>query len=142
MKFWDTSAIVALCVDERSSRAGRAILEQDSSIVVWWATRTECISALTRQMHEGTLKPAGQKQARLVLEQLTVSWTEMQPSEAVRDAAKRLLGVHSLRAADAFQLAAAIRWCQGETKGAAVVSFDGRLREAATKEGFTVLPEA
>ena len=141
MKFWDTSAVVALCVTEPSSAAVRPILQRDSSIVVWWATHTECISALMRQVRDGSLKLAGERQARFVLKTLTMSWTEMQPSNPLRDTAERLLAVHALRAADAFQLSAAIRWCQGEPKGAEVVSFDLRLREAASKEGFSILPE-
>ena len=31
------------------------ILVEDPSMVVWWGTRTECISALTRQVREGSL---------------------------------------------------------------------------------------
>ena len=54
---------------------------------------------------------------------------------------ERLRGVHPLRAAAAFQLAAALLWSQGETRGHYFVSFDQRLREAAGKEGFSVLPE-
>jgi hypothetical protein len=39
-----------------------------------------------------------------------------------------------------LQLAAALVWCGGQTRGAEVVSFDSRLREAALREGFGVLP--
>ena len=66
---------------------------------------------------------------------------EIQPSESVRGTAERLLGVHPLRAADAFQLASAIQWCQGLTAGNGLVVFDRRLREAGYAEGFTVLPD-
>ena len=52
----------------------------------------------------------------------------------------RLLAVHPLRAADAFQLAAALQWCGGRTKDVGFVSFDARLREAGYREGFTLLP--
>ena len=46
MRFWDTSAIVPLCVDEPSSAMVKAIFKEGSSLVVWWATQTECVSAL------------------------------------------------------------------------------------------------
>lgn len=141
MKFWDTSAVVSLCVSEPASAAVKPVLHDDSSIVVWWATRTECVSAFRRQWREGVLKAEGEAQARKILETLAASWTEMQPATGLRDTAERLLAVHSLRAAGAFQLAAALRWCRGETKEAALVSFDTRLRDAAAKEGFAVLPE-
>ena len=131
MKFWDTSAIVPLCVSEPASSTAKAILAKDTSVVVWWATRTECISALARQAREGGLSALGERQARQVLESLPGTWTEMQPTEALRIAAERLLAVHFLRAADSFQLAAALQWCQRQTKGLSFVSFDTRLREAA-----------
>jgi uncharacterized protein with PIN domain len=140
VKFWDTSAIVPLCVDEPSSSTVKAILSDDPAIVVWWATRTECTSALMRQAREGGLGTAGESQARNVLGTLAKAWTEVQPSEALRGTAERLLAVHPLRAADAFQLAAAMQWCGRQTADKAVVFFDARLRAAAYKEGFALLP--
>ena len=109
-------------------------------MVVWWGTRTECVSAFGRQAREGDLGLAGERQARRVLEALAESWIEIQPTETVRGGAERLLAVHPLRAADAFQLAAAVEWCQRQTRGAGLVSFDARLREAAYREGFSLLP--
>ncbi len=141
MKFWDTSAIVPLCVQEPTSATVQEILVGDPSLVVWWGTRIECISALIRQRREGSLTPTDERAARHVLHTLTQSWTEMQPSEALRGTAERLLAVHPLRAADALQLAAAILWCQGLTTGHGFVAFDRRLRDAGYQEGFTVLPE-
>ena len=142
MKFWDTSAVVPLCVQEPNSATVQEILVEDPSMVVWWGTRTECISALMRQVREGSLAPADERAARHVLHTLMQTWTEMQPSEALRSTAERLLAVHPLRTADALQLAAAILWCQGFTTGQGFVSFDQRLCEVGYREGFTVLPEA
>lgn len=140
MKFWDTSAIVPLCVDEPTSSTVKDILSDDLAIVVWWATHTECTSALMRQAREGGLGATGETQARNVLGTLTKAWIEVQPSEALRGAAERLLAIHPLRAADALQLAAALQWCERQTADKTVVSFDGRLRAAAYKEGFSLLP--
>ena len=140
MKFWDTSAIVPLCVVEPASPVVKSILSTDPSIVVWWATRSECISALTRQRREGGLSLQGERQARRLLRLLTGSWSEVRPSELLRSTAERLLAAHILRAADAFQLAAALQWCQRHTTDRELVTFDLRLREAAREEGFTILP--
>ncbi len=140
MKFWDTSAIVPLCVTEPESATVKSILSKDSSVVVWWASRTECISAFMRQSREGSLNMESERQATQVLESLATSWTEVLPSAALRATAERLLAVHVLRAADAFQLSAAIQWCQRHTTNKELVSFDTRLREAGHKEGFNVLP--
>jgi len=140
VKFWDTSAIVALLVIEPSSGTAKSILTEDPSVVVWWATRTECVSALNRQIREGTLRLEDERQARQVLQQLAGAWSEVQPSESLRGTAERLLAVHALRAADALQLAATLHWCQRQPVNRHLVSFDTRLRDAAYKEGFTVLP--
>ena len=140
MKFWDTSAIVPLCVTEPASAAVKSILSKDSSIVVWWATRTECVSALMRQRREGGLNIQSERQARHLLGLLAGTWSEVQPTDLLRATADRLLAAHPLRAADALQLAAALQWCQRRTTDRELVSFDIRLREAARKEGFTILP--
>lgn len=141
MNFWDTSAIVPLCVQEPTSALVKAVLIGDEAMVVWWGTRTECLSALVRQVREGNLTPLDERNARYVLHTLAQSWVEIQPSEALRGTAERLVAVHPLRAADALQLAAALLWCQGASTRQGFVTFDRRLREAGYREGFTVLPE-
>ena len=140
MIFWDSSAIVPLCVNEPSTAAVKSILADDPMAVVWWTTRTECISALARQSREGGINLVGERQARDVLNKLAGTWIEIQPTSSLRTLAERLLGVHVLRAADAFQLAAALQWCRGQTSGMSLVCFDSRLRSAAHREGFNVLP--
>ena len=141
MKFWDTSAVVPLCVQEPDSTVVREILVGDASMVVWWGTRTECVSALMRRMREGGLTHGDQGAARHVLRSLADAWMEIQPQETLRSIAERLLAVHSLRTADALQLAAAMVWCRHVPAGQDFVTFDRRLRDAGYREGFTVLPE-
>ena len=140
MRFWDTSAIVPVCVAEPASAKVRRLVEADSSIVVWWATRVECLSALARRRRDGVLGAPAEAQARRVLVALAGAWSEVVPSERLRQRTERLLSLHALRASDAFQLAAALLWSRGETTGEAFVSFDERLREAAGREGFRILP--
>lgn len=140
MRFWDSSALISLCVDEPKSGPMRTVLRGDPEIATWWSTRTECLSGLMRRSREGSIRGEGLSQARAVLVTLADSWVEVVPSELVRSNAERLLAAHPLRAADALQLAAALVWCGGKPEGAEVVSFDVRLREAALREGFAVLP--
>lgn len=140
MKFWDSSAVIALCVDEPTSAALRPVLQRDPAMVAWWSTRTECVSALLRRSRERSIAARGLADARAALIALADAWVEVQPSESIRNGAERLLAVHRLRAAGAMQLAAALVWCGGQTRDAEVISFDGRLREAALREGFSVLP--
>jgi predicted nucleic acid-binding protein len=109
-------------------------------MVVWWATRVECLSALARRRREGVLSINAEVSAKEIISVLSREWSEVQPSELVRQRAERLLQVHSLRAADSFQLAAALIWAQESPLGLPLVCMDQNLREAALKEGFTVLP--
>jgi predicted nucleic acid-binding protein len=98
------------------------------------------VSAFVRRAREDDLTAAGERQARDVLEALAAAWTEVLPSEPLRASTERLLAVHPLRAADAFQLAAALAWCQGHPTGRALVTFDVRLGAAGRREGFAILP--
>ncbi len=141
MKFWDTSAIVPLCVAEPASARAREVAEADPSLVVWWSTRTECVSAIARRRRDGQLSAEAEQQARQVLTALASAWSEVLPSESLRARGERLLAVHPLRAADALQLAAALLWARGDTVRHTIMSYDDRLRDAARREGFLILPE-
>ena len=141
MNFWDASAVVPFCVEEPASALVREILVEDVSMVVWWGTRTECVSALMRRTRDGGMTRADERAARDVLRSLANAWMEMQPNDALRNTAERLLAVHPLRSADALQLAAALLWCGQAPAGQNFVTFDQRLRDASFREGFTVLPE-
>lgn len=140
MKFWDSSAIIPLCLQEPTSEQVQAVLKTDEDIVVWWTTRIECLSALQRRQREGALHAETQLKSRAVLSALGTAWSEVLPSERVRQRAERLLAIHPLRAADALQLAAALIWAEEAPQGLEVVCVDKNLREGALKEGFTVLP--
>ncbi|MEW6271456.1 MAG: type II toxin-antitoxin system VapC family toxin [Thermodesulfobacteriota bacterium] len=140
MRFWDTSAIVPLCVAEPASSEVRGILEHDPVLVVWWATRTEVLSALARRAREERRAALARDQARDALEALVGVWSEVTPGERVRETAERLLRVHPLRAGDAFQLAAATVWARGRPRHHSFVAYGDRLRRAAAAEGFDVLP--
>ena len=66
-------------------------------------------------------------------------WTEVQPSDDVREQAIRLLRVHTLRAADAIQLAAAIVVAEFQPGTLEFVTLDKNQAAAADKEGFRVI---
>ena len=140
MRFWDSSAVIPLCLKEPNSEELRRLIQGDEDIVVWWATRVECVSALSRRRREGVLPYESEQKAKGILFELSIHWAEVQPSDQVRQRAERLLTVHPLRAADAFQLAAALIWAEEMPRGLEVVCLDQNLKEATTKEGFTVLP--
>lgn len=140
MKFWDASALIPLCLQERESPSLKKLVQADQSIVAWWASPIECLSALARLRREEALSLEEEGQAQAVLRALMAGWTEVEPSEAVRDQAARVLRLHPLRAADSLQLAAAMVWCQGDPSHREFVCLDQRLRDAGRREGFIVLP--
>ena len=140
MKFWDSSAIIPLCLKEQMSEMLKRLTKSDEDLIVGWATRVECLSALSRRRREGMLNTDAELKAKAILSVLSAEWSEVQPSELVRQRAERLLSIHSLRSADAFQLAAALIWAQESPPGLEIVCLDQNLREAAHKEGFTILP--
>jgi predicted nucleic acid-binding protein len=136
VKFWDSSALVALCVTEPATATLLALARQDPAIVVWWTSAVECDSAIARLDREGALTSAAAAAAFRRLDQLKQSWIEVEPHDEIRDVARRLLRVHVLRAADALQLAAAYLAAERRPPTLAIVTLDQRLREAAQKEGF------
>jgi predicted nucleic acid-binding protein len=140
VRFWDSSAIIPLCLKEQASETVKRLIKADEDIVVWWATKVECLSALSRRRREGALDNNSELRAKAILSVLSEEWSEVQPGELVRQRAERLLAIHPLRSADAFQLAAALIWAQENPQGLEMVCFDQNLREAGHKEGFTLLP--
>jgi uncharacterized protein len=140
MKFWDSSAIVPLFVTERGSAELRALHTQDGEVVVWWATPVECAAALARLERDGRLDAQGTAAAFRALDGAASNWLQVEPIDAIRETARRLLRVHPLRTGDALQLAAAIMAAEGRPSTMTFVALDARLRDAAEKEGFRVLP--
>jgi len=140
MKFWDSSAVIPLCFKESESEVIQELVRADSDMVVWWTTQVECVSALSRRLREGSIPSGAELKAKAILSALSSAWSEVQPTELVRLRAERLLMVHPLRAADAFQLAAALTWAQESPVGLDFVCLDQALRLAVAKEGFTALP--
>ena len=139
MRFWDSSALLPLLVDEAMGEQVRGWLREDTGILAWWATRVEIASVIARREREGLLSGTEANAACAALQQIAGAWEEIAPSEIVRSAAQRLVRNHSLRAADSLQLAAA--WiASGQVPAALeIVSLDERLNMAARREGFRVL---
>lgn len=139
MRFWDASAVVPLLFAEPEREALLGSLERDPEMLVWWGTPVECASAIARREREGVLELAQATAALDRLRSLGAAWHEVLPSDAVRNAAQRLLRVHPLRAADSLQLAAAVVAAEGEATSLEFVSLDERLSAAAAREGFVLL---
>ncbi len=117
----------------------RSLYRADAGVLVWWGTRVECESAIARLERDRKLRPRSAATARGRLARFAATWQEVQPSESLREYALRLLRAHELRAADALQLAAGVAAAEGRPTTLAFVCLDGRLAEAAEREGFPVV---
>jgi predicted nucleic acid-binding protein len=142
VRFWDTSAIVPLVVQEPRAVAVRQALRDDPRLIVWWATLAECVSAISRLEREGALTATEAARGLANLRDAHQSWGEIEPGDRLRDIAIRLLRTHPLTTADALQLAAAITAADGEPRSLPFVTLDDRLARAAEREGFPVLEPA
>jgi hypothetical protein len=140
MKFWDSSAIVPLILDEDSSDYCAEVLSDDPDMLIWCLSGVEVVSALCRRVREGGLGEDELRRARERLRALLDTVYEVSSIERVRSRALRLLEVHPLRAADACQLAAALVGTREDPQRLAFLCFDRRLERAALKEGFVVNP--
>ena len=138
MRFWDSSAIAPLLVEETATRPREAQLHEDAEILVWYGTWAELESAICRRERESSIDPEQAAMARTRLSVLTRACLEVQPTSWVRERAIRLLRVHPLRAADAMQLAAALVAFKERTAGNRFLTADLRLAKAAILEGFAV----
>lgn len=140
MRFWDSSALVPLTIDERFSAVAIELAAGDRDHVVWWVTPIEVEAALARALRLQSLDEPTYRRGVETLSAFRAESFEVAPIEGVRREALRIVRLHDLRTADALQLAAALTWCSGEPAGHGFVSFDRRLRAAARAERFEVLP--
>jgi len=136
--FWDSSALVPVCVDEQASPRARILLRSFDP-VVWWASSVEIYGAIYRLHRNQEIREREKQPAIARLRILSLGWREMLPDDHVRDLALDCLGKYSLRAADALQLAAALVWCQQRPARRTFITADHRLAGAARSVGFSVL---
>ncbi len=136
--FWDSSALVPLCIQESTSRQVRSYLRKYAP-VVWWASPVEVHSAVARLHRSGAVNETEKQGALARLAVLRRGWGEILPDDSLRELAGKLLDVYALRAADSLQLAAALTWCRQQPAKRTFISGDERLCDAAEGEGFVVV---
>lgn len=136
MTFWDSSAVVPLIIRQPMTELAEQHLRVDARMVVWWGSHVECVSALRRLERERHLTSKELEETLATIGLLSAHWIEILPHHDVRRLAEQLLARHSLRAADALQLAAALTWAGPSPTGFFFASFDERLTDAAAREGL------
>lgn len=138
MRFWDSSALVPLCLNSTQTKYCLDLFKKDPHIIVWCLTLNEIWSALCRQAKEQIISDDHLQTAKKRARQLSDSWSEVVIIEKARERSLRLMEVHGLKAADSLQLAAALIAADEQTRQFEFVSLDKRLILAAQKEGFVV----
>jgi predicted nucleic acid-binding protein len=133
--FWDASALVPLCVRQAITPRVLAFYKIYEP-AVWWATPVEVASALARLLRTKQIDSTNWTKARKTAVGLADSWSVIQPSDVLRAKSIQLVERYDLRAADSFQLAAALEWCEDVPQGRVFLTTDQKLRDAALLNGF------
>lgn len=130
-----------LLVSQPQSRQVEQWVGEDDALAVWMLTPVELTSAIRRLVRERALNERDAAMVESRIDDLMRVSHVVVDVEGVRTQARRLLRLHSLRSADALQLAAALEWTGGRTAGRTLVSLDAQLTAAALREGFHVVPD-
>ena len=133
--FWDSSALVPLCIHQPFTGWATRLFKTYQAIV-WWATPVEIASALARLLRVNQITVDEWNKEKKFAGRLADLWLVVQPTDKVQTRAAHLVDLYDLRAADCFQLAAALDWCDDAPKGQVFLSADRRLRDAALLCGF------
>jgi uncharacterized protein len=139
MRFWDTSALVPLILDEPWSRGMRVIFADDPDVLTSAFTTIEIASAVWRRRHADQLPLAEHQEADRLFADLSMTWTELAVSQEAIDSATGAMSRQALRAGDALQLGTALV-AAGQPSKLVFVTLDEDLKAAARAEGFPVLP--
>jgi predicted nucleic acid-binding protein len=135
--FWDTSALIPLCVHQKQSKPA-SVLYAGHGIAVWWATPVEIVSGLTRLVRMNEITHDQFLVGKQREESLAQVWDTVSPSRSILVRARLLVETYPLRAADALQMAAALDYFETLPKGNVFITADQRLADAAHQSGFSV----
>jgi len=139
VRFWDTSALLSLLNERSSSRMDELFANGEAPILAWSLTEVEVHAALCRLLRLKEMRENDLEKALETWKEISLEITWVRDYEAVQERALRVLRFHPLNAADALQLASALVAASDRTTGHQFVTLDGRLAQAAAKEGFQVI---
>lgn len=136
--FWDTSALVPLCVNEPRTATARSDWRRFREHFVWNETIVEIESSIARLLREEYLNQSSHQIALNQLAFIESNWIVVESTLRMTTLARTFPSIYGLRALDSLQLAAALIWCNEFPKNKNFVSADARLSKAAESAGFTV----
>ncbi|WP_084101716.1 type II toxin-antitoxin system VapC family toxin [Demequina sp. NBRC 110051] len=135
--YFDTSALVKLCVLETGTPLAVALWREADAVVTSRIADAEVRSVLAAAERIGRIDAAPAAQARERWDELWPSLAKIEVSPALMDHAAALADRRPLRAGDATHLASALTLMSA---GLVMAAWDRRLVAAARAEGLTVLP--
>jgi uncharacterized protein len=132
--YLDTSSLVKLYVEERSSTAVRRLVEEAELVATSIVAYPEARAAFARQYREGGLTTAGRDRARADFEQDWPRYLTVDVSEAVYRNAGDLAERHGLRGFDSIHLASYLSLVREGARQVRFSAFDEALTRAARNE--------
>ena len=135
--YFDTSALLKLVVAEVGADKARLLWQQAHEVVVSRLAWPEAIGALAAARRGQRLTQEGHQVATRVLLSGFERCTVVSVADPIVDHAAELAAGYQLRAADAIHLATALAALEPDS---AFVTWDKRLRQAATLAGLVTAP--
>ena len=135
--FWDTSAIIPICCVQAFSPDARRTFRRFPMPALWWGTPVEVRSSFKRLKDYGELP--NETSAIRHWSKFRAKAIEILPDENILSIAESVPMTYGLRALDAFQLAAALVWCNERPRNRPFICADKRLGEAVSNAGFDVV---
>ena len=135
--YFDTSALVKLCVAEPGSELAAALWEGADLVATSRLADAEVRALLAGGRRAGVIDTRVERAALAQWDRLWPALHVVELHEPVTAGAATLVGYHALRAADALHLASALALRSDEL---VVVACDEHVVAAARAEGLRVVP--
>jgi predicted nucleic acid-binding protein len=135
--YLDTSTLVKLYIEEAHALLVRQWVKEAEIVATCRIAYPETMSALSRRLRQGDLH---RKEYDLLISKFSGEWKSFAGIDFDEVEAGRLVNLYGLRGFDAVHLSAAKLVKAGQNNlSISFSSFDEKLNNAATAEGFTVL---
>jgi predicted nucleic acid-binding protein len=136
----ESSAVLAWLLGEPGGEAVRQTLAGAERVIASDLTLVECDRSLVRASTTRRVSEVQAADRRGLLAAAAAHWDILHVEAEVVDRARRPFPAEPLRTLDALHLASALT-ARAALPGLALLSLDGRVREAGHGLGFELLPE-
>lgn len=135
--YLDTSSLVKLYVQEAHTSLVKKWVEEAEIVATCRIAYPETMSAISRRFRQGDLS---EKEYNLLITEFTNEWERFVAVDFDELEAGRMVNLYGLRGFDAVHLSAAKLLKINENNiSLTFSSFDEKLNDAASFEGFTIL---